>query len=783
MGTWLAWAFRLRDGGLAKFYSDVVWTQYTPGFLYWLWLIGKLGLVNELAIKIPTVLADIILGGLLWTVIKKESMRLATISFFLYTLNPVVIFDGSVWGQIDGILALFLFLSAFFLVEKRNPLLSGTFWAISFLIKPQAVAILPALAILTIKRTSIKGAMISFVGGLVTVFLVSLPFFPANPLMGLPNLVAKMGNYYHYTSVFAFNIWTIPGMWKPDSGILFGMSYFNWGVALLSISLFAIFYKFRRTLDDNGVTYLVFALSSLAFFIFPTRVHERYLFPALAFLLCGAGIKKSKSLVGIYGIISFLSLINLYHPYSYYENAGNFLKVIALQDLTGQLASIVGVALLLSFLLILFWDNLKFDEKLNRIFSKISFRNTDDTPKVDFPKISLGPGISKLLFIGILTFAFLTRVISLNSPPNEYFDEVYHAFTARVILHNDPKAWEWWNTPPEGFAYEWTHPPLAKLGMFFGMKVFGENSFGWRIPGALLGVGSVWLVILIAKKLFNDDLVGLLAGAAFSLDGLPLVMSRIGMNDSYLLFFSLLTIFLFIKDKNFLAILAYGFAISSKWSALWVLPILFVIQIVLKKKVRYSYLWFLVLPISVYLLTYTPMFLTGHGLDTFWGMQKQMWWYHTNLRATHPYTSPWWSWPFLLRPIYLYTSDEVGGVVSRIYAMGNPFVFWLGLASVVISASIAFVERNKKLALVVFSYLAFFVPWAASPRIMFLYHYLPSVPFLVIATAYVLRRAPKFILPYLLICLVVFLYYLPHWTGLPVPLWLDKSYYWFTSWR
>ena len=115
--------------------------------------------------------------------------------------------------------------------------------------------------------------------------------------------------------------------------------------------------------------------------------------------------------------------------------------------------------------------------------------------------------------------------------------------------------------------------------------------------------------------------------------------------------------------------------------------------------------------------------------------------------------------------------------------MGNPLVFWFGLSSVIISAVFAFVERNKKLGLIVFSYLIFFVPWAASPRIMFLYHYLPSLPFLAIATGYVLRRNPKLIAYFLVPSALLFVYFYPHWAGLQIPLWLDRSYYWIGSWR
>jgi dolichyl-phosphate-mannose--protein O-mannosyl transferase len=387
------------------------------------------------------------------------------------------------------------------------------------------------------------------------------------------------------------------------------------------------------------------------------------------------------------------------------------------------------------------------------------------------------------LLLIILVFSLLTRLIFLSSPKNEYFDEVYHAFTARRMLHNDPRAWEWWNTPPEGYAYEWTHPPLAKLGMVVGMLIFGENAFGWRIIGALLGAGSVFLVFLIAKRFFKDEIIALMAAGIFGLDGLPLVMSRIGMNDSYLLFFSLLSIYFFITNKNLFSAVALGLALSSKWSAIWVIPILAVSHFVFGKKISVKYLWFLVFPPLIYLVTYTGMFLTGHDFATFIGVQKQMWWYHTRLSAAHSYSSPWFSWPLMVRPVYLYTGEVVKEVVSRIYAMGNPIVFWFGLISIIFSIILSYIERNKKLGLVVFSYFVFFVPWAVSPRIMFLYHYLPAIPFLSIATAYVLRRSKILATGYLLLATILFVYLFPHLTAVPIPEWLDKSYYWFPSWR
>lgn len=315
------------------------------------------------------------------------------------------------------------------------------------------------------------------------------------------------------------------------------------------------------------------------------------------------------------------------------------------------------------------------------------------------------------------------------------------------------------------------------------MVIFGENAFGWRVVQAILGIGSVFLVYEIGKFIFKDKLVGILSAAIFSLDGLVLVMNRIGMNDTYLLFFSLLSIYLFLKDKNFFSSVAFGLAIASKWSAIYSLPIFFISHFVLKKKLKLSYLSFLIVPVAIYVASYGLMFKTGHTLETFVGVQKQMWWYHTNLKAEHPYTSPAWSWPILVRPIYLYNGPETNGFVSRIYAFGNPSVFWFGLFSIILSIFISIKEKNKKLGFVIFSYLIFFVPWIASPRIMFLYHYLPSIPFLAIASGFVLRRFPKVVTPFFIISILIFIYFYPHWAGLRIPEWLDRSYYWFSSWR
>src|SRR5689334_12116741 len=94
----------------------------------------------------------------------------------------------------------------------------------------------------------------------------------------------------------------------------------------------------------------------------------------------------------------------------------------------------------------------------------------------------------------VLAFSFLSKVIYLHIPDNFYFDEVYHGFTATRYLHSDISAYDPWAKPPPGMAFEWTHPPLAKLIMAGFMAVLGENAVGWRIGSVIFGTISVWLV-------------------------------------------------------------------------------------------------------------------------------------------------------------------------------------------------------------------------------------------------------------------------------------------------
>lgn len=783
--TFIGWSERLVEVGFSKFYDS--WSDYLPGYLYILWSLGKMKAILPIPpvilYKLPAIVADLLTGLIIFKIVKKlRSKKIALLASALYLFNPAIFANSSFWGQVDSLTALFSLL-AIWLVDK-NLLASSLSLGFGTLVKPQAALAAPVVLFIMLKKKWKRTRIFSYILLSFSLFLAGfIPFAWGKSLFPFVwQRILLSVNQYPYSSVNAFNFWGLFGFWRDDS-FTFQLAGF------LFVSLLGLLAGLRLW-KQKGSRYLLASLLFSSSFFFFTRMHERHLLPALAPLV--VGLSFSPALTVSYVGLSFFYLANLFYSYNWVTY--NFIKVFS--PLVIKIFILFGLA----FFGLMVFEVFKKDKKLgvyyllNKFFKrdKLAQGKKQGQGKM-ISKDKLSAKSTKKLLALILVFSFLTRTLWLNSPKTEYFDEVYHAFTARRMLHNDPKAWEWWNTPPEGYAYEWTHPPLAKMGMVLGMLVFGENAFGWRVVGALLGVGSVYLVFLIAKKFFEDRLIALFSAAIFSLDGLPLVMSRIGMNDTYLLFFSLLTIYLFVINKNFLSALALGLAFSSKWSAFWVVPILIISHFVFGKKVSAKYFWFLVLPPLIYVASYAGMFLTGHEFTTFIEVQKQMWWYHTNLNATHTYASPWWSWPVMARPIWLYTKTFTNDKVANIYAMGNPAVFWGGFISFFLSLFYLVRQKlfrstktdifRKRLGLVIFSYLIFFVPWAMSPRIMFLYHYLPSISFMVILIAFVLRKFPRSLLVFFTLSFILFIYLFPHLTGLPIAKALDNSYYWFFSWR
>lgn len=434
------------------------------------------------------------------------------------------------------------------------------------------------------------------------------------------------------------------------------------------------------------------------------------------------------------------------------------------------------------------------------------------------------PRYHYIILISILAFAFISRIWRLNIPEKYIFDEVYHVPTAKLIALNDPRAFEWWHSPPEPHtAIDWLHPPLAKYTQAFFIKTLGANSFAWRLSSALFGVGVIFLIYKLSYLLFKNYNLSLLASFLASLDGLLLAQSRIAMNDIHVTFFILLTLIFYLKfllahqragkSKNNLKLLvltglAAGLAMGSKWSGVFVLIPIYIFEFFnliksqikkfnsrnLIRKLFVNLLLLTLLPITIYISSYAQMFFQGHNLKHLYDLHKQIWWYQTHLKATHNYQSRPYQWFLNLKPVWFDVTYIDQDHFANIYSQGNSVLFWAGDVAIIVSILFLIyklVKRekiNSKLVFLILSYFSVWILWQFSPRIMFFYHYTPAVPLLSIILSYWLMKLFKInkYYFYIIILLIItnFVIFYPHWTGLKVSKdFANKVYFALKPWK
>jgi len=324
-GCWRAWSARMVALGPAKFYSSEVFTANPPGFLYVFWLLGEIknnifprlsffSSGYDFMLKLPNNIADLAAGVLIYLIIKKrKGDKLAKLGFLLYTLNPAIWFNSSVFGQFDGSGAFFGLLAAYLLLERKKILLATVAFAFVWAIKPQAIALAPALGLITLFKFKpgdwFKGAF-AFI---VATLLIYWPFFPYNPLSGVIYVFQQMTPLYSCTTCFTFNFWGLFGNWQSDMVLFLGLPFLYWGIILFGLSLILLF-RFKK---ENP--YLFITLSILSFNMLMTRMHERYVLPFFAFFLIATILLKSKPLLLTYIFFSLFNTLNVYYSYAYYN--------------------------------------------------------------------------------------------------------------------------------------------------------------------------------------------------------------------------------------------------------------------------------------------------------------------------------------------------------------------------------------------------------------------------------------------------------------------------------
>lgn len=116
-----------------------------------------------------------------------------------------------------------------------------------------------------------------------------------------------------------------------------------------------------------------------------------------------------------------------------------------------------------------------------------------------------------------------------------------------------------------------SHPAGVQVFLYYWTKLVGWNELWIKLPFALMGIGSVYLIYLIAKQWFNRK-TGLLAAAFFAVSQLTVFYSQLARPYSAGLFFILLMTYFWNKilfePKRPSVGVCIGFAVTAWLAAL-----------------------------------------------------------------------------------------------------------------------------------------------------------------------------------------------------------------------
>lgn len=192
-------------------------------------------------------------------------------------------------------------------------------------------------------------------------------------------------------------------------------------------------------------------------------------------------------------------------------------------------------------------------------------------------------------------------------------------------------------------------------------------------------------------------------------------------------------------------------------------------------------------------------------LRSFVEYHRQMWDFHTTLETPHSYMANPLTWPLQTRPTSFYWEElnnhpglcsiaPGSKCISAVTSLGNPLLWWLGSACVLIGIVVAAWVRQGdwRIWAVLIGFIGGWLPWAQYlHRTTFTFYSIVILPWIVLAICYMadwLRQNVKTSTYHWIVgstlgmLALVSLFFYPIWTAMPVPYEFWLVHMWFPSW-
>lgn len=498
LSAFRSWAADIGANGPWGAYARGYFLDYLPGYLWILWPLGALAgaLTSNFdpgaLVKLPAIFADALL--MLATVRLAADLgataRAQRSVALILAFTPIIWLISAVWGQVDSVGTMFLLFATSELIRGKT-LRAAALVALAAMIKPQFGILIPLLALLALIRGRRSGDRWAVVlTGLVGTAVVSLVAFPFG--LTVVDVIGKVGEAagnYPYLSVNAWNPWALVstggsglllnGGWGSDLTPLAagGPPAVLYGAALLIGAILAALWAARS--DDKVRTVAALTFIAIAFFVLPTRVHERYLYPAIPLTLAlAAALPRWRPIAAAASIALLMN--------SWGALTLDYLKNPGLPDL-GPLTDALHTptAILLVATLSLYalgasgWQLLRVEPERARAAPstpaaiKLLTLNQQPAPRQQPAPKALLNRVDLWMIVVIAVTALSLRGWRVGEPTRFEFDEVYHVRTATEFM-------QFWRYGDPHKIYEYTHPHVAKYAIAAGLEAFGAPRIDGR---------------------------------------------------------------------------------------------------------------------------------------------------------------------------------------------------------------------------------------------------------------------------------------------------------------
>ena len=307
---------------------------------------------------------------------------------------------------------------------------------------------------------------------------------------------------------------------------------------------------------------------------------------------------------------------------------------------------------------------------------------------------------------------------------------------------------------------------------------FVPNLFGAFLPVC---------IFFFVRSLRGSSLAAFFAGITLVLENATLVQSHFIFVDSMLLLFGFFGLTLFFRYRNYsnkpIYLLAsgifFGCSASVKWTGLSFLALAYLVSIwdIGQKLFEHKYpvkeavvrgILLIAVPFFIYASIFAVHFSllekSGPGdafmspaflktlIDSpqrhndsveplgFWGkfveLNERMYSANATLSATHSYSSRFYTWPIMARSVYYWVNQTSPDLMSRIYLLGNPFVWWTAFGAMVFALIFWRPGFPETKWFLYSGWFLNFLPFLNIKRVMFLYHYLPALIFSIVIMSF-----------------------------------------------